>query len=788
MSWNSEYEEGKQRSGRSFKYLLDGGRARRMADARLVQNVSLNPRSSSTNCFDDLDPKSVDSFKELSQKFLEEFSQRKRYAKDPTEIHGIKRRKNEGLQAFMDRDRGHNTNDYYQLKKQIEEAVASGKLAHLVKNIRRNNQKNGSQGKNNVKVINMIRGGGNCKRPFEGERSSSEIMYEHCFRNLSINIRSRLRRCRALLIGFLGETYHPLGVIDLRVTMGEAGRNKTALMEFIIVKFYSPYNVIIGRNRMRILKAVGSTIYSMIKFPTNQGIMRIETSREALWECRQLERVQGSWKEDDGKGLGQSKRAKRGSILGRNSGEKKNRGRKVPQTFGDKGRNRSRPGKSAGIHPKPHPKRSKPNMKFIPATNNHRQRNKTISSVLMVEREGVQEHVSYVSRPLQGMKICYTPTEKMVQALIHTTRSLRITFRKHKVTVVTDGPMDEILKLFGREGPMEEISKERRPKFFGQGEQVQKTPDANEGETSNLSKKLQAKLTLTPRAWRLYLGKKTIKEGSGVGIILVSPDEKMHSYAIRLKFNASDHAMDCEALLAGLVAFVSKGLAVASSIAAEESKKPLPFSPSRKGHNNIGEARCITPHVIGQLHNIIQNISSTPVTSNQERTGTTLIDNSKDLEEMSQSTLYNRKEKPDHPLKRVRSPRWTFQRAYLVYQAQNEPSYHQYGSKLILSLRCILNSLQTTAPLAKPKKGDNNLNSAKFIRSKNFWTNPGTSWSRKNDANSEGVAISQRNPYPFQPQNISLLRSSRERATSHSTDQCSLERDYDLLISPSLWL
>ncbi|GKE16867.1 hypothetical protein Tco_1424444 [Tanacetum coccineum] len=139
----------------------------------------------------------------------------------------------------------------------------------------------------------MIKGGGNCKRPFEGERSSltdeltfpaipqnrlmdepiilegriedhqvrrilvdgkssSEIMYEHCFRNLNINIWSILRRCRALLIGRIG---------------------------------------------MRSLRAVGFTIHSMIKFPTNQGIMTMETSREALWECRQLERVQGSWKE-----------------------------------------------------------------------------------------------------------------------------------------------------------------------------------------------------------------------------------------------------------------------------------------------------------------------------------------------------------------------------------------------------------------------------------------------------------------------------------------------------------
>ncbi|GKD15370.1 hypothetical protein Tco_1199777, partial [Tanacetum coccineum] len=57
------------------------------------------------------------------------------------------------------------------LKKQIEEVVVSGKLVHLVKDIRWNNQRNESQGRYNIKVINMIRGGRNCQRPFEGERS-----------------------------------------------------------------------------------------------------------------------------------------------------------------------------------------------------------------------------------------------------------------------------------------------------------------------------------------------------------------------------------------------------------------------------------------------------------------------------------------------------------------------------------------------------------------------------------------------------------------------------------------
>ncbi|GKG58992.1 hypothetical protein Tco_0602701, partial [Tanacetum coccineum] len=56
-------------------------------------------------------------------------------------------------------------------KKQIDEVVASGKLAHLVKDIRQTNQRNGSQGRNIVKVINMIREGGNPKRSFEEEMS-----------------------------------------------------------------------------------------------------------------------------------------------------------------------------------------------------------------------------------------------------------------------------------------------------------------------------------------------------------------------------------------------------------------------------------------------------------------------------------------------------------------------------------------------------------------------------------------------------------------------------------------
>ncbi|GKB61259.1 reverse transcriptase domain-containing protein [Tanacetum coccineum] len=73
------------------------------------------------------------------------------------------------MNKFYDyhQDRGHNTNDCYHLKKQIEEAVASGRLAHLVKDIRQGGQKSKGSAKGKEKVINMVRSQGYRKRPYE---------------------------------------------------------------------------------------------------------------------------------------------------------------------------------------------------------------------------------------------------------------------------------------------------------------------------------------------------------------------------------------------------------------------------------------------------------------------------------------------------------------------------------------------------------------------------------------------------------------------------------------------
>ncbi|GJY10821.1 hypothetical protein Tco_0756337 [Tanacetum coccineum] len=140
------------------------------------------------NWFDDLDPKNVDSFEELSlQAFMDRFKFESSHIKGVPPVlsafmhgHGhleLAKKFNDKIPKTVDemfeRVRAFISGEVFTSSvEMIKEVVASGKLAHLVKDICRNNQRNGSQGRNNVKVINMIREGENHKGPFREERSS----------------------------------------------------------------------------------------------------------------------------------------------------------------------------------------------------------------------------------------------------------------------------------------------------------------------------------------------------------------------------------------------------------------------------------------------------------------------------------------------------------------------------------------------------------------------------------------------------------------------------------------
>nr|GEY88718.1 reverse transcriptase domain-containing protein [Tanacetum cinerariifolium] len=115
--------------------------------------------------------------------------------------------------------------------------------------------------------------------------SSMEILYEHCFNQLRPEVKSQMVPATTLLTDFSGETIWPLGQLRLLMIIGDATHSTKAWMNFMIVKSLSPYNGIIGRPRLKAIQTVPSTVHGMLKFLVKGGIVTICSTILIPTEC-----------------------------------------------------------------------------------------------------------------------------------------------------------------------------------------------------------------------------------------------------------------------------------------------------------------------------------------------------------------------------------------------------------------------------------------------------------------------------------------------------------------------
>ncbi|GJX71341.1 reverse transcriptase domain-containing protein [Tanacetum coccineum] len=234
-------------------------------------------------------------------------------------------------------EKGHYINDYFHLKKQLEVALESGKLNHLIKDVRqRRNNRGRPTGSNNGRgrVINMVHKNGKdlkrkspykqheewmsmpitfppvmdddvsdgpliveaevegywVRRVFIDQGAAVQVMFEHCFDHMSPNIKARLTPTQTELVGFSGEQLIPIWKIELEVQSGGGGLTRKVMMKFTVVRASSPYNIILGRTGLQELRAVSSTVHAMLKFPTPKGIATLCARTELVYECLWSER------------------------------------------------------------------------------------------------------------------------------------------------------------------------------------------------------------------------------------------------------------------------------------------------------------------------------------------------------------------------------------------------------------------------------------------------------------------------------------------------------------------
>ena len=92
-------------------------------------------------------------------------------------------------------------------------------------------------------------------------------MYMMAYQQMKLDPK-RLRPFEYPLVNFTGIRVFPKGIISFSITTGTYVAQVTRKLNFLIVDCPSSYNVILGRPTLNRLKAVTSTYYLKVNFPT----------------------------------------------------------------------------------------------------------------------------------------------------------------------------------------------------------------------------------------------------------------------------------------------------------------------------------------------------------------------------------------------------------------------------------------------------------------------------------------------------------------------------------------
>ncbi|GKB16138.1 reverse transcriptase domain-containing protein [Tanacetum coccineum] len=235
----------------------------------------------------------------------------------PPKMFGSKRSRDTSKYCHFHEDYGHDTNDCRHLKVQIQEAINSGQLSHLVKGIKKEKAKSTDtprgEGKKDKSIapveapILMI-----SREDYAAKNTVSESMAykeEITFPPVTRVSNAPVIIEAAVFGRKVGRVYMDsgstceviyetqlkcswsVGEVPLEITIGEHPLSRTETLNFVIVKSDSPHNMLLGRTAMQKMGIVVSTIHGAIKFHTKKGVGTVLSVGEAGEETKKARRT-----------------------------------------------------------------------------------------------------------------------------------------------------------------------------------------------------------------------------------------------------------------------------------------------------------------------------------------------------------------------------------------------------------------------------------------------------------------------------------------------------------------
>ena len=165
-----------------------------------------------------------------------------------------------------------------------------------------------------------------------------------------------------------------------------------------------------------------------------------------------------------------------------------------------------------------------------------------ISLVLIRVDNGAQRPVYYVSKSFNEAEVQYLPLENAILAVVHATRKLPHYFQAHTVVVLTQLPLKSVLRSadytrriakWGTILGAFDIKYMPCTSIKGQAladlvAEFAECPEGMEGGSEKWDEGLIGMVSVQcPPPWELYIDKTANQRGSGVGLVLVSP-ERIH--------------------------------------------------------------------------------------------------------------------------------------------------------------------------------------------------------------------------------------------------------------------